>query len=81
MENLSQHKKRIGSIDALRGFDMLMIIFADRFFKTLHKGSNSEITASLAEQFTHPEWFCFNFYDFLIAIFVFILGSVITFCL
>ena len=35
---------RILSIDALRGFDMLFIIFADRFFALLHKGSQSTIT-------------------------------------
>ena len=73
--------KRISSIDALRGFDMLMIIFADRFFRTLHKGANTDFTAELAEQFEHPEWFGFHFYDIIMPLFLFIVGAVIPFSL
>ena len=32
---------RIVSIDALRGFDMLLIIFADRFFISLNEGAGT----------------------------------------
>ena len=42
---------RILSIDALRGFDMLLIIFADRFFNSLNQGAGTSFTASLAKQF------------------------------
>ena len=72
---------RIASIDALRGFDMLMIIFADRFFSTLHKGSGSGITESLANQFDHPEWFGSSFYDIIMPLFLFVVGAVIPFSL
>ena len=71
--------KRLLSIDVLRGFDMLMIIFADRFFAHLHQASQSEATGFLAEQFEHPEWFGFHFYDIIMPLFLFLVGVVIPF--
>ena len=54
---------RVLSIDALRGFDMLMIIFADQFFIAWNYGANNAVTAFMANQFDHPEWFGSTFYD------------------
>ena len=73
--------KRLLSIDALRGFDMLMIIFADRFFAYLHQGAQTEFTQTLATQFEHPEWFGFHFYDIIMPLFLFVVGVVIPFSL
>lgn len=73
--------ERIQSIDALRGFDMLLIIFADKFFIGLHKGVQSPITKSLAMQFDHPEWLGSSFYDIVMPLFLFIVGAVIPFSL
>lgn len=81
MTNLKKENKRISSVDALRGFDMLMIIFADRFFRNLHKGAKSDFTATIAEQFQHPEWFGFHIYDIVMPLFLFIVGVVIPFSL
>jgi len=81
MTNMNTENNRISSIDALRGFDMLMIIFADRFFKNLHRGAESDITAQMAEQFQHPEWFGFHVYDVVMPLFLFIVGVVIPFSL
>lgn len=39
---------RILSIDVLRGFDMLFIIFVDRFFIGLNEGVGTSFTESLA---------------------------------
>lgn len=72
---------RILSIDALRGFDMLLIIFADRFFNRLHRATNTPFTESLAKQFDHPEWFGSTFYDIIMPLFLFIVGVVIPFSL
>lgn len=72
-------KERLMSIDVLRGFDMLMIVFADRFFINLHKGANTPFTGFLAEQFDHPEWFGFHFYDIVMPLFLFVVGAVIPF--
>lgn len=70
---------RLESIDALRGFDMLMIIFADQFFTHLHQASQTETTLFLATQFDHPEWFGFHFYDIVMPLFLFLVGVVIPF--
>jgi len=72
---------RILSIDVLRGFDMLLIIFADRFFMGLNKGAGTSITESLARQFDHPEWFGSTFYDIIMPLFLFVVGAVIPFSL
>lgn len=80
MKSIS-NANRILSIDALRGFDMLMIIFADRFFYTLNKGAENSFTAELAKQFEHPEWFGFHFYDIIMPLFLFLVGLVIPFSL
>lgn len=71
--------KRIASIDILRGFDMLMIIFADRFFASLHKGAGTPFTGFFAEQFDHPDWFGSTFYDIIMPLFLFVVGAVIPF--
>ena len=77
MHSLSQN--RVRSIDILRGFDMLMIVLADQFFSKLNKGVDSDFTAFLSRQFTHPEWFGFRFYDIIMPLFLFIVGLVIPF--
>ncbi len=79
MQTTMQKPERIMSIDVLRGFDMLMIIFADRFFSTLHKGADTSLTAFLADQFRHPEWLGFRFYDIVMPLFLFVVGAVIPF--
>lgn len=71
--------KRLLSIDILRGFDMLMIIFADHFFYNLNEGVQSGATQLLAEQFSHPDWFGFHFYDIIMPLFLFVVGAVIPF--
>lgn len=72
---------RVLSIDALRGFDMLLIIFADRFFAMLHKGADTPLTEALASQFSHPKWFGSTFYDIIMPLFLFVVGAVIPFSL
>ncbi|TMU54906.1 acyltransferase family protein [Flagellimonas algicola] len=78
---MGQPTKRILSIDALRGFDMLLIIFADHFFYNLHQGSQTPFTEGLAEQFSHPDWFGSTFYDIIMPLFLFVVGAVIPFSL
>ena len=76
---LTPSQNRIRSIDILRGFDMLMIVLADQFFSKLNKGVNSDFTAALARQFSHPEWLGFRFYDIIMPLFLFVVGAVIPF--
>ncbi len=72
---------RIASIDALRGFDMLFIIFLDHFFNALNVGVGSPFTMALARQFDHPEWFGSSLYDIVMPLFLFIVGAAIPFSL
>lgn len=72
---------RIASIDALRGFDMLFIIFLDHFFNALNVGVGSPFTQALAKQFDHPEWFGSTVYDIVMPLFLFIVGAAIPFAL
>lgn len=81
MDRIAKESTRIMSIDALRGFDMLMIIFADRFFFSLNKGVGSPTTQFLEDQFQHPYWFGSHFYDIIMPLFLFIVGAVIPYSL
>lgn len=67
------------SVDVLRGFDMLLIIFVGRFFRTLNTGADISLTQTMAKQFTHPEWFGFHFWDLVMPLFLFVVGAVIPF--
>lgn len=73
--------KRLVSIDALRGFDMLMICGADAFFRSFEGKTSWVWLNGLALQFEHPEWIGFTFYDFIFPLFIFISGVSIPFSL
>lgn len=65
---------RLYSLDALRGFDMLWIIGADELFHQLAHVSGSPFWNTIAEQFTHPAWNGFHFYDLIFPLFLFMAG-------
>jgi predicted acyltransferase len=77
--SLANKSKRLVSIDALRGFDMLMICGADAFFGSLEGKTSWAWVDGLALQFEHPEWIGFTFYDFIFPLFLFISGVSIPF--
>jgi predicted acyltransferase len=70
---------RLLSIDALRGFDMLMISGAGSFVYLLHGKTDWAWVNALALQFEHPAWNGFTFYDFIFPLFLFIAGVSIPF--
>lgn len=72
---------RLVSIDALRGFDMLMICGADAFFRSFEGKTSMAWLDGLAHQFEHPEWIGFAFYDFIFPLFLFVAGVSIPFSL
>ena len=63
--------ERLLSIDALRGFDMMMIMGVDRIAAALSALLGWEW---LARQFSHPEWFGLSFYDTIFPLFLFLAG-------
>lgn len=73
--------RRLASIDALRGFDMIWIVGAEDLVHGLKSASNSPTSKVLVEQFTHKAWEGFAFYDLIFPLFVFLAGVSITFSL
>lgn len=73
--------KRVLSIDALRGFDMLLIAGGGAFIERLHGLTGIKWIDWLATQLTHPAWNGFTFYDFIFPLFLFIAGTSLSFSL
>jgi predicted acyltransferase len=72
---------RLLSLDALRGFDMLMILGADDSLYTLQRMHDTGLTGFLAAQFDHADWAGFRFYDLIFPLFLFMVGISIVFSL
>ena len=66
--------ERLYSLDALRGFDMFWIIGAEEIFHHLSEITNSPFWNVLSEQFHHPAWHGFVFYDLIFPLFLFLAG-------
>ncbi|WP_174238279.1 acyltransferase family protein [Cyclobacterium xiamenense] len=73
--------KRLLSIDALRGFDMLLIAGGGTFLVLLKGKTGIGAVDWIANQLTHPAWNGFTFYDFIFPLFLFIAGVSLTFSL
>lgn len=71
-ETLTQ--QRLYSLDALRGFDMLWIMGADEILHSAAKATGAPFWETIANQFTHPAWNGFHFYDLIFPLFLFIAG-------
>ncbi|WP_025765298.1 heparan-alpha-glucosaminide N-acetyltransferase domain-containing protein [Dyadobacter tibetensis] len=65
---------RLASLDALRGFDMLMISGGGDFIHLLGGLTGIGIVDAVANQFYHPDWNGFTFYDFIFPLFLFLAG-------
>lgn len=70
---------RLVSNDVLRGFDMLMIMFADRFFSKMHQASQTKTSLFFATQLDHPDWFGFRLYDIITPLLLFLVSAIIPF--
>ena len=66
--------QRLNSLDALRGFDMFWIMGAEEVFHAISKATGSPFWVALSNQFSHPEWDGFRFYDLIFPLFLFIAG-------
>ncbi|WP_159472764.1 acyltransferase family protein [Dyadobacter sp. 3J3] len=73
--------RRLASIDALRGFDMFMIAGGGTFIFLLKGKTGISFIDALADQFEHPEWHGFTFYDFIFPLFLFLAGTSLAFSL
>ena len=66
--------QRLYSLDALRGFDMFWIAGGEEIFHSLAKITGSPFWQTLSDQFEHPAWNGFHFYDLIFPLFLFIAG-------
>ena len=74
-ERTTPVSKRLSSIDALRGFDMLWIIGGGEVLIQLAKALPNSFTTRLARNFDHA-YGTFRFYDLIMPLFLFVVGVV-----
>ena len=74
-------RRRLMSLDALRGFDMFWIVGAAAIVRALHGLSDARSIKGLASQLEHVPWAGFHFEDLIFPMFVFIVGVSIVFSL
>lgn len=67
-------KQRLYSLDALRGFDMFWIMGAEEIFHKTAKISGTPFWEAMSNQFNHPAWNGFTFYDLIFPLFLFLAG-------
>lgn len=76
--SVPENKKRIHSLDALRGFYMFWIIGGGALLQTLSRCfPNSGVLEGLATQMHHVPWIGFHFLDLVFPLFMFISGATI----
>jgi len=80
-DNKLSNLKRLASMDALRGFDMLMIAGGGAFVYLLGGKTGIDAIDAVSAQFVHPEWHGFTFYDFIFPLFLFLAGTSLSFSL
>ena len=73
--------KRLASVDALRGFDMLLIAGGGSFIYHLLEASGWSWADTVLIQMKHVEWDGFTFWDFIFPLFLFISGVSLAFSL
>ncbi|MFT5884137.1 MAG: putative acyltransferase [Arcticibacterium sp.] len=73
--------KRLYSLDALRGFDMFWIIGAEELFHVMADIKENSFWYFFSNQFTHPDWHGFAFYDLIFPLFLFLAGVATPFSL
>ncbi|MBK9733936.1 MAG: DUF5009 domain-containing protein [Saprospiraceae bacterium] len=66
--------QRLYSLDALRGFDMFWIMGAEEIFHKLAEINQTPFFNALSNQFHHPAWHGFAFYDLIFPLFLFLAG-------
>jgi predicted acyltransferase len=72
---------RLASLDALRGFDMLLITGGGDFIYRMSGKTDLGLVDWMASQLEHPEWHGFTFYDFIFPLFLFLAGVALSFSL
>ena len=74
-------KKRLMSLDVLRGADMFFIMGGDALFSCLAALPGATILAAIGGQMRHAAWDGFTFYDLIFPLFLFLAGVSFPFSL
>lgn len=72
-------KKRLMSLDALRGFDILFLVGMSLILRALPNLSDHVVFSWLDNQSHHPDWHGFTLYDLIFPLFIFIVGVAMPF--
>ena len=72
---MQEEKKRILSIDALRGFDMMWIAGVDKVLKRAGVAMNNDFGVAMAAQMKHVDWAGLHIIDLVFPTFVFLAGA------
>jgi len=78
-QEIAQPKGRMVCVDALRGFDMFLIIGADDVVRALASNSHNRWMQMLGNQFEHVPWDGCHLYDLIFPVFLFAIGVSIPF--
>lgn len=74
-------KQRLASLDALRGFDLFVLVAIGPLVMALTNAVQSDQLTPLRDAFTHVSWEGFAFWDLVMPLFVFMAGASIPFAL
>ncbi|MBR1469499.1 MAG: DUF5009 domain-containing protein [Prevotella sp.] len=74
-------KQRLDSLDALRGFDLILLVVFEEFLWKLRPAVNAPWFETLMQQFTHKEWQGFSAWDLVMPLFMFMSGITIPYSL
>lgn len=73
--------KRLDSLDALRGFDLLCLLAVSKLVSSLSEAVDKPWMDSVMECFTHKEWEGFSPWDLVMPLFMFMAGVAIPYSL
>ena len=77
----SAPKQRLASLDALRGFDLLILVAIGPLILQLTQAVGGDSLQWLSALFTHKDWEGFSPWDLIMPLFVFMSGASIPFAL
>lgn len=71
--------RRLKSLDALRGLDMLLLVGIGGVLRALPEWWDNPVFRTLAAQTRHAEWHGFHLWDLIFPLFIFIVGASLPF--
>ncbi|MBP3269040.1 MAG: DUF5009 domain-containing protein, partial [Bacteroidales bacterium] len=73
------HKRRLESLDILRGMDLFLLLAAGPVIRAFLSVNQSPVRDGLRRQVTHVSWEGFVLWDIIMPLFMFMSGATIPF--